>query len=383
MIYLLFGILVGYLSWGFTLEMTILSLSLFVAYLLLEKRWYIFLFSLGYYLVGSRGLFFGVEHYYDNLLYAFLSWGSVALLSSLIWILIWSNSFKKRLYLFPLVLFINVVPPMGFISWINPLPTIAILFPSFGFLGLLFEFMIIYLLVFAWKRYQSKEYKRLVITLFPLLLLSFIKLFSPHNTQVNTNLGIINSSIEYAPITFDKSEEYKRIKKFFYLVQDSNNSNVLLPENAFGNYSNLQSMVWSRLDRNKTIWGGANIYNYQYSKNINAFMRLDYNSSEIRYKQRVPVPIEMWKPFSNSGTEATLYKQPIVMVDGIETGVFICYEQLLSYPYIQTFFYHPKMLIGISNLYWAKNTNIKIIQEETMQLWSLLFGIPLKFSVNE
>jgi len=383
MIYFLFGVLIGYFSWGFSLEMTILSLSLFFAYLLLEKRWYLFLFTLGYYLVGSRGLFFGVEHYYDNLFYAFFSWGGVALLSSLIWILIWSHSFQKRLYLFPLVLLVIILPPIGFISWLNPLPTIAILFPKFGFLGLLFEFIIIYLLVFAWKRYHSKEYKGVAFTLLPLLSLFFLIFFQNTQTVLNSNLGTINSSIEYSSITFDKSEEYRRIKKFFYLVQHSKDRHLLLPENAFGNYNSIQSMVWSHLDKNRTVFGGANIYDYRYSKNINVLMRLDYNSSEILYKQRVPVPIEMWKPFTNHGTEATLYKQPIVMVDGVDTGVFICYEQLLTYPYIQTFFYHPKMIIGISNLYWAKSTNIKEIQEETMQLWSLLFGVPLKFSVNE
>jgi len=383
MIYLLLGMLLGYLSWGFTLEMTLLSLSLFFAYLLLERRYDLFLFALGYYLVGSRGLFFGVEHYYDNLLYALLSWGGVALLSSVVWILIWSNSFKRRLYLFPLALLATILPPMGFISWLNPLPTIAILFPTFGFWGLLFEFILVYLLVFAWRRYQSKEYKPLLLTLSPLLFLPLVQLSSPPKSPIDSNLEVINSSIEYAPITFDKSEEYRRIKKFFYLVQNSDSSTLLLPENALGNYSDLQSMVWSQLDRDKTIFAGANIYNGRYTKNINILMRLDHNSSEILYRQRVPVLVEMWKPFTDRGTEATLYKQPTVFINGVESGLFICYEQLLTYPYLQTFFYQPKMLIGVSNLYWAKDTNIKTIQEQTMQLWSHLFGVPLKFSVNE
>ena len=382
MIFLFLGMTIGYLSWGFNLEMTILSLSLFFAYLLLEKRWYLFLFVLGYYLIGSRGLFFGVVHYYNNIFYAFLSWGGVALLSSLSWVLIWSKSFQKRVYLLPIVILIVTLPPIGFISWLNPLPTIALLFPKFGFLGLLFEFLLIYLLLFAWKGYQLKKYRNIVITLFSILSLFSIKLFFTQNIQVDSNLRVINSSIEYSPITFDKSEEYKRIKKFFYLVQNNNKSNLLLPENALGNYSDLQSMIWNYLDKNKTIFAGANIYNFRYTKNINVLMRLDYNSSKIVYKQRVPVPIEMWKPFTNSGTAATIYKQPIVFIDGIKSGVFICYEQLLAYPYLQTFLYHPDMIIGISNLYWAKNTNIREIQEETMQLWSLLFDVPMKFSVN-
>ena len=167
--YFFLGGLIAYLSWGLTLEMTILSLSLFLAYLLLEKRWYLFLFVLGYYLVGSRGLFFGVEHYYNNLFYAFLSWGGVALLSSLSWVLIWNKSFQKRVYLLPIVILIVTLPPIGFISWLNPLPTIAILFPKFCFLGLLFEFLLIYLLLFAWKGYQLKKYRNIVITLFSIL----------------------------------------------------------------------------------------------------------------------------------------------------------------------------------------------------------------------
>ena len=382
MIFLFLGMTIGYLSWGLNLEMTILSLSLFFAYLLLEKRWYLFLFVLGYYLIGSRGLFFGVVHYYNNIFYAFLSWGGVALLSSLSWVLIWSKSFQKRVYLLPIVILIVTLPPIGFISWLNPLPTIAILFPKFGFLGLIVELVLVYLLVFAWKGYQLKRYRDIVIILFSLLSLFSIRLFVSKNTLLDNNLEAINSSIEYSPITFDKSEEYRRIKKFFYLVQENNKSKLLLPENALGNYSDLQSVIWSYLDKNKTIFAGANIYNFRYTKNINVLMRLDYNSSKIVYKQRVPVPIEMWKPFTNSGTEATIYNQPIVFIDGIKSGVFICYEQLLAYPYLQTFFYHPDMIIGISNLYWAKNTNIREIQEETMQLWSLLFDVPMKFSVN-
>ena len=383
MMYLFLGALIGYLSWGLSLEMTILSLFLFFAYLLFEKRWYLFLFTLGYYLIGSRGLFFGVEHYYNSLFYAFLSWGGVALLSSLSWILIWSKSFQQRVWLLPMVLLVIILPPMGFISWLNPLPTIAILFPKVGFLGLILELILVYLLVFIWKSYQLKRYRSMVISLLFVLSLFLVKPFLAQNRPLDSNLGVINSSIEYSPIIFDKSEEYKRIKKFFYLVQNNDKNSTLLPENALGNYSNLQSMIWSYLDKNKTIFAGANIYNFRYTNNLNVLMSLDYNSSKIVYKQRVPVPIEMWKPFTNSGTEATIYKQPIVFINGIKSGVFICYEQLLTYPYLQTFFYKPKMLIGISNLYWARDTNIKEIQKETMTLWSLLFNIPLKFSVNE
>jgi apolipoprotein N-acyltransferase len=373
---------VGYLSWGNTLEMTILSLSLFLFYLVLEKRYYFFLFALGYYLMVCRGLFIGVDNYYNNIFYAFLSWGGVVLLSSLTWILIWSNSFQKRVYLFPFVLLLTIIPPIGFISTVNPLPSIAVLLPNFGFLGLLIEIVLIYIMAFSWRKHREYKYGTVVITLLFISSISMIYLF-PNKIKESNNLGVINSNIEYLPMSFDKFEEYRRIKKFFNLVQNNEHSITLLPENALGNYSNVQSMLWRNLDKNRTILAGANIFNDYHTKSSNVLIYLNHQHSEIVYRQRVPMPIEMWKPFTGYGTEATLYKQPIVILNNERFGIFICYEQLLTYPYLQTFFYEPDMLIGISNLYWAKGTNIKRVQEETMQLWSLLFGVPLKFSVNE
>jgi apolipoprotein N-acyltransferase len=376
------GLVVGYLSWGNTLEMTILSLLLFLFYLLLERRYYFFLFALGYYFIASRGLFIGIDNYYNNIFYAFLSWGGVALLSSLTWILIWSNSFLKRVTLFPFALLLTIIPPMGFISGVNPLPTIAVLFPNFGFMGLLIGIILIYLMAFVWRRYCYYKYTRVIFTLFIIGSISIIYLF-PNKIEESNNLGVINSNIEYLPMSFDKFEEYKRIKKFFYLVQNSKSLMTLLPENALGNYSNVQSMLWKDLDKNRTVLAGANIFNDNYTKSRNVLMYLNYQDAKIVYKQRVPMPIEMWRPFTNHGTEATIYKQPIIVLNKKKFGVFICYEELLVYPYLQTFFYKPDMLLGVSNLYWAKGTNIKRIEEETMQLWSLLFGVPLKFSVNE
>lgn len=373
------GMVVGYVSWGQHLSLTILSLALFLAYLLVDKRELLFGFVWAYYLMVSRGFLFGVESYYQSLGYALLAWVVVATFSSLLWILIWSASFRRRVLLFPLLLIVLIVPPFGFISWANPLPTIALVLPDFGFLGIVLELIIIYLLALFWRRYTYSRYS--FTALIATLLISSIYYFPPM-VKENVSIASIKSDIEYFPMTFDKSREYQILKTFFYNVENSKSKNLLLPENALGNYSTVQSMLWQDLDVNKTVFAGATIYNARRSKNINAFLEITHNSSKVLYKQRVPVLGEMWKPFTNKGTEATLFKQATVQMNGKKAGVFICYEQLLVYPYLQTFFYEPKMLVGISNLYWAKSTNIKPIQKETMELWSILFGVPLSFSVN-
>jgi len=370
---------VGYFSWGYDLSFTILSLSLFLICMIVDKRWLLFGFVWAYYLMASRGFLFGVESYYQSLGYAFLAWVSVVTISGLLWILIWSRSFKKRLLLFPFLLIVMIVPPFGFISWVNPLPTIAVLLPSFGFMGITIEVVVIYALALLWRKYTYTRYY--VIPLISIILILTIYYFPPTVTK-NLSIESVQSDIEYFPMTFNKSKEYKTLKTFFYKVQNSQSSNILLPENALGNYSAVQSMLWQDLNKSRTVFAGATIYNAKRSKNINALLKIEYNRSKVLYKQRVPVLGEMWKPFSNRGTEATLFEQPIVQINGEKAGVFICYEQLLVYPYLQTCFYEPTMLIGISNLYWAKDTNIKAIQKEMMELWAILFGVPLSFSVN-
>lgn len=384
MLYFLFGSLIGYSAWGNSLTLTILSLALFIAYLLLSKRLSLFLFALGYYGVASRGLLVGAENFVGSVSYAFGVWSAAALLSSLAWVVFWSESFQKRLYLFPFTLLLVTLPPVGFISWVNPLASFAVLFPDFGFVGLIIGIGFVYMIALLVNRLYN-TYKITVVLLsflVMILLVTGIHFLIQPKVQTSNDIVPINSDLAYKPMEFDRMAEYQRVQYFFRSVQQESGGQFLLPENALGNYSDIQDMVWSRLDKNKVVYAGANIYNATRTQDQNVLLRLDDNSTEIVYMQRVPVLFTMWKPFTGQGTKATIYEQPVTQLDNQKVGVFICYEQLLTFPYLQTMFYEPDVLLGISNLYWAKETNIKVIQEQMMQLWAILFGVPLVFVVN-
>jgi len=384
MLYLLFGILVGYSAWGNSLTLTILSLTLFLTYLLISKRLSLFLFTLGYYGMASRGLLVGAENFVGSVSYAFGVWSVAALLSSLAWVIFWSESFQKRLYLFPLALLLVTLPPVGFIAWVNPLPSVAVLFPGFGFMGLVLGIGLVYLVALFIKRFYE-VYKVKVVFMSALstgLVLMGIHFIIQVKVESSDMIVPLNADLAYKPMELDRMEEYKRVRYFFRNVQAHHGSRFLLPENALGNYSDIQSMVWNRLEKSKVVYAGANIYNSTGTQDQNVLLRLEHNSSDIVYTQRVPVLFTMWKPFTDQGTKATIYEQPVTQLDGQKAGVFICYEQLLTFPYFQTMFYEPDVLLGISNLYWAKGTNIKRVQEQTMQLWSILFGVSLVFVVN-
>ena len=184
----LLGMFVGYVSWGQNLSFTILSLFLFLAYLLVDKRQLLFGFVWAYYLMASRGFLFGVERYYESFGYAFLAWIAVATLSSLLWVLIWSASFRKRLLLFPLLLIVLILPPMGFISWVNPLPTIALVLPNFGFLGIFIEIIVIYSLLKTTEKPRSLANPSKISNLAPFVIGNSSIFFKLKDTLSNQKL---------------------------------------------------------------------------------------------------------------------------------------------------------------------------------------------------
>jgi len=140
-------------------------------------------------------------------------------------------------------------------------------------------------------------------------------------------------------------------------------------------------MIWERLDNNKTILAGAYIYK-EVGGYDNVLIELNNRSSKIIYKQRVPVPISMWQPWREQGAKAYPFQNPTVEFQQSRVGVFICYEQLLTYTYLHTMFYEPQYIIGISNLWWVEDDSISEIQKRNLELWGRLFGKKIYFSKN-
>lgn len=381
-IYFAIGALLGLVSWGNGIEYTILSSFIFLAYLHISKRLHLFLLMLGYYLLGSKGLLIGSITYYHNIGSGFSTWLAQSFLVSLVWILFWSPSQKKRYYLFPLVLLIHVLPPVGFISLINPLPSAGLIFPNSGFLGMLLLILSIYLLAIFIRNFKID--KNITLKLSASFVILMILLLTVNNPQIkyDNDIKTVETAFKHNPQEVDIVKDYIRISKYFNIANNAKESSVLLPENALGFYMQSQNVVWGDLKKSKRVYAGAYIISDNNLSYNNVLLAIDYNSTKTIYKQRVPILISMWQPFTSRGANATIYKDPIVSIDGKDTGVFICYEQFVTYLYLQTMFFQPQRLYGISNLYWAKDTNIQKIQKEIIELYGLLFGVPIAHSVN-
>ena len=102
-----------------------------------------------------------------------------------------------------------------------------------------------------------------------------------------------------------------------------------------------------------------------------------------KYVARVPVPIGMWRPWASSSALGQPFGKVSVRIGSQVVGAAICYEQLLVLPLLVTMAEDPTVLVGTSNIWWARRTSIPDIQMEVMSAWARLLGLPLIYAANK
>lgn len=200
-----------------------------------------------------------------------------------------------------------------------------------------------------------------------------------NSNSANSEILAINSNENYETGTVSPIVDFQRQMKYLEQIENSKNALCLLPENALGYVTPANDLVWQ--NTNKTIFAGASFNNVDKSYS-NTLTIISHGEIRPIYKQRVPVPLSMWKPWSNTGVKADIWGKGGFVHDGYEYGVLICYEQLIMLPWIQTMSQNPDVILAISNLWWAKDTNILKIQEQNIQLLASLFDKTYVFAYN-
>ena len=100
------------------------------------------------------------------------------------------------------------------------------------------------------------------------------------------------------------------------------------------------------------------------------------------FDQRVPVPIGMWKPWTESGVPLNLLGTGTVQIAGKWATVLICYEQLIVWPVLTALVNEPDALIAIANVAWVAGTAIPDCQAAAVRCWARLFRLPIVSATN-
>ncbi|MHB1644701.1 MAG: conjugal transfer protein TraB, partial [Acidithiobacillus sp.] len=84
-------------------------------------------------------------------------------------------------------------------------------------------------------------------------------------------------------------------------------------------------------------------------------------------------PVSMWAPWAKDRYGATWY-EPVQKIAGQRIFTSICYDQALSWVWLEAVWQHPDVIVATSNVWWASQTDVPAIEEENTDAWARLMG---------
>lgn len=333
----------------------------------------------GYFLAASRGLPAGVaQFFYADLWVGLLFWIAAASSFIAVHAVLWTvrgGWAKPARYL--MVLGLTAFPPLGITGWAHPLTAAGILFPGWGWWGLLALTAVLIGLV-------TRIGPAIAIALSGLWLWS-----AASGTNQILAEGWRGVDLEMgASLGRDRSLERQRhLIAFVREAAGSGAAVVVLPESALGFWTPTLERLWREELRGSdvTVIAGAAVIDANGYDNV--MVTINEGGGSVLYHERMPVPVSMWRPWerwtgATGGAHASFFANPVVELAGRKIAPLICYEQLVLWPILQSMLHRPDAIVLIGNGWWTTGGNIVAIQRASAKAWSALFGVPLVISFN-
>ena len=374
--------LIGYAGWHGEVYGLVFLPFLFFIWRKCQSRTEVFSALLAYYLVAGRGLLLGGGVFFStpaeppSWLIGAAVWVLPSALLSLAWAGCWGQ--KHRGLRLLVLLAVLSLPPLGIIGWANPITAAGALFPALAWYGLALTLVLFYVLTAA-------PYLALAL---PFVVLA-----------VGLNLSNAEPSIQPGWISIDTSfgasrgtgDEFLKLKTLQRLVSVQSASApsgtiFVLPELVGGDWA-VNRTWWTQAHaglaaKKQTLLIGVSEQEDQTTlQYTNKLVSIGENEN-VSLVDRVPVPVAMWKPWTDEGVIAPWFQSGVGLVGTTRVAHLICYEQLLIWPVLISMGNSPDIILGASSVWWAKGTSIPAIQHEAMASWGRLFNKPVVSARN-
>jgi hypothetical protein len=376
---ILCGGLIGRCAWSghtYALPLSLLIMPLIRPAETRRNRWLLFA---AYYagstwpIVPGSALFYG---YGFNPLVMVPLWLAVAFFLAAPWALICSGETDLRLgWSIPLCFLIQSIPPYAMFSLANPLVSAGVVFPKWGVAGLVT--LVILSVVLAIRPLGG------LVFLAGLVCIGWALVpdAEPPNGWAAVNTKFSGAGVD-AP---DILTQYNVAQSVQQLAISTKGTVLIFPESIIYRWSPVTDLFWketiaSLRTSGKTIIVGAVMDLSGRDRYLNvAVVRGDTTNA---LQQRIPMPVSLWKPLTNTGVPLNLYGPGTVAIHGERATILICYEQLLVWPMLRSVREHPTVIVGMANEYWSKYTYAEAIQASALESWGRLFDIPVVSAVN-
>ncbi|WP_244655354.1 conjugal transfer protein TraB [Rhizobium lusitanum] len=347
------------------------------------------LVAAGYFLAASRGLPQGVANFYAaNLWSGLLLWVAASLSFGGVHAALWKGqpggqSFGKgrsgmgraARYLAAAVLM--GLPPFGIAGWAHPLTAAGVLFPGWGWSGMV-------AMTAGLGIMTSRYWPAAAIVLGGFWLWSTATWTTPDLPEGWNGVDLEQSQ----KLGRDASLDYHRaLIATVRAVAGEKARFVVLPESALGFWTPTVARLWQQGLRGGdiTVIAGAAVVDPSGYDNVMVAISVD--NAQILYRERMPVPVSMWQPWlrwtgQGGGASAHFFGNSTVEIEGNRIAPLICYEQLILWPVLQSMLHSPDVIVAIGNGWWTEGTSIVAIQKASVIAWAKLFGLPVVTAFN-
>ncbi|MAZ15907.1 MAG: conjugal transfer protein TraB [Ahrensia sp.] len=332
------------------------------------------LVSMAYFMAASRGLPVGVSIFYASDIWVGLGlWIAASLLFVTVHTVLWSPKpgwHRPLRYLVAATLM--SVPPFGIVGWASPITAAGVLFPAWGWAGLAATAAgLSAMTTRAWPLAGAG-----IGVAFSVSALTWSDPESPEGW-----VGI-NTAFDYQAGNHADYAQHMATIALVRRAVENGARTIVLPESALGIWTPTTERLWTRslADLNVIVAGGAVVVNDSGYDNV--MIELTGEGARILYRERMPVPISMWRPWASGGASAEFFANPTGRFARTSIAPLICYEQLLVWPILQSILSGPDVIVATGNGWWTGDTNIVPIQKASARAWASLFGLPLVIAFN-
>ena len=363
---------VGLLAWCGPFWLLPVALLMPACWAAASSRWQAGLVVLVYHLAASNGLPYGAATYFGRPVLGVMLWLGAALILAVTWALLWHSKPKIRTYLLPVALLLVAVPPIGIVGWVHPITAAGCLFPGCGWYGLAVTFALI--LVFAAVPLRAALGLTAAAVGVAFVLRTpppGIAEWEPFNTHFDCG------------ISRDFLGDFSRIQHVKKLAAHSPARVAIFAESIGGLWTPQTLDLWQSSRHGPFVVFGSELPIGNADKCDNTLIALEPTGARILYRQRMPIPVSMWRPWTGKGGyRPHWFENPVVDLDGYTVAPLICYEEALVWPILHSVMHHPTVLIAVANDWWARGTTIPMMQINCSRAWARLFSLKLEVSFN-
>lgn len=331
--------------------------------------------ALAHFLGASRGLPVGTSIFYaSDMMMGLALWGAASLMFVAVHTVLWTAQGEwRRPARYAIAAVLLSLPPFGITGWASPITAAGVLFPGWGWAGL--AATAIGLLAMTTRCWPIAT-----------LVMGGAFSWSAANwtpPTVPDGWHGINTSFRFNEA--GQYADYAQHMATIGLVREAAEQGarmVVLPESALGIWTATTERLWTRelAGFDIAVNGGAIVIDRAGYDNV--MVEVTGQGAEIIYRERMPVPVSMWQPWTTGGAHAHWFANPAVDFAGVRIAPLICYEQLIVWPVLQSMLFEPEVIVATGNGWWTGDTNIVAIQKASAEAWAALFGLPLVLAFN-